>query len=301
MSVTDAKTPMYEARTGICTTDFPKYGAYELFARAAGYGYTVVQFGFQTVDETSFDADGRIEFPDFDSLSPGTISIIERAAMRSGVEVGAVNGTFNAAHPDAEVRAEGVRRFSGLASASRALGCKIITLCSGTRNEGNLWAPHPENGSADAWRDMKDTILRLCEIAEREDITLAVETEVSNVISSPDAARRLLDEVGSPRLKMILDPANLFPPGSARPENVRPVLKSAFGQFGRDIVLAHGKDIRSADDIEFCGTGEGIVDFAYLAQLLREYGFAGDMMLHGIYDERKFTDARRFWERMLRL
>ncbi len=120
MSVTDAKTPMYEARTGICTTDFPKYGAYELFARAAGYGYTVVQFGFQTVDETSFDADGRIEFPDFDSLSPGTISIIERAAMRSGVEVGAVNGTFNAAHPDAEVRRGRAAIFGACVSISGA-------------------------------------------------------------------------------------------------------------------------------------------------------------------------------------
>lgn len=300
MTAKSAQTPLYLTRTGICTTDFPKYGAHELFARAAGYGYAVVQFGFQTVLETSFDADGRIEFPDFDVLAPGTLSVIERAAMRSGVEIGAVNGTFNAAHPDADVRAEGVRRFSGLASAARALGCKIITLCSGTRSEDNLWAPHPENGSAGAWRDMKDTMLRLCGIAEREGITLAVETEAANVISSPEAARRLLDEVGSARLKMILDPANLFPAGSARPENVRPVLKNAFEQFGCDIVLAHGKDIRASDGIDFCGTGEGIVNFAYLAQLLREYGFTGDMMLHGIYDERKFIDARKFWERMSR-
>ena len=51
---------------------------------------------------------------------------------------------------------------------------------------------------------------------------------------------------------------------------------------------------------DFCGTGDGIVDFAYLAELLYEYGFTGDMMLHGIYDEQRFESARLFWERQSR-
>jgi len=289
-------TPLYLRRTGICTTDFPKYSAGELFARAKGYGFDVVQFGFQTVVETEFDADGKIEFPDFSELPAGAMGAIERAALSSGVEVGAINGTFNAAHPEKEVRDEAVRRFLGLAKAAKSLGCGIITLCSGTRCAEDLWTYHPDNGTPEAWRDMMDTMLRLCEIAEREGVTLAVETEASNVISTPERARKLLDEAGSARLKMILDPANLFLPGTAHPENVHPTLRHAFGLFGRDVVLAHGKDIKESEGIEFCGTGEGIVDFAYLAELLCEYGFAGDMMLHGIYDENKFEAARAFWE-----
>lgn len=294
------QTPLFATRTGICTTDFPMYKAEELFSRAKTYGFDVVQFGFQTVLETQFEADGKIEFPDFDTLPAGAMDAILRASERSGVAVTAINGTFNAAHPDPEVRAEAVRRFAGLAKASGLLGCKIITLCSGTRCEDDLWANHPDNGTPEAWHDAKDTMLRLCEIAEREGITLAIETEVSNVVSSPEAARRMMDEVASDRLKMIVDPANLFPPGSARPENVRRILEHAFRLFGRDIVLAHGKDIRESDGIDFCGTGDGIVDFAYLAELLYEYGFTGDMMLHGIYDEQRFESARLFWERQSR-
>lgn len=292
---------LYLTRTGICTTDFYKSPADELFARAAGYGYKVVQFGFQTVTETEFEADGRIEFPDFATLPPGAINIIKRAAERSGVKIIAVNGTFNTAHPDAAVRAEGIRRFEGLVCASLKLGCEIVTLCSGTRCAADLWKTHPDNAAPEAWRDLKDTLLRLCEIAERKNVTLAVETEASNVVSSPGLARRLLDEVNSPRLKMVLDPANLFPPGTAKRENVRPMLKNAFESFGRDLVLAHGKDIRESEEICFCGTGEGIVDFAYMAELLREYGYNGDMMLHGIYDENKFVSAREYWERAAEL
>ena len=189
-----------------------------------------------------------------------------------------------------------MRRFGGFIDAARELGCGIISLCSGTRCRGNLWTAHPDNVTEAAWRDMADTTERLCELAESKGMTLAVETEASNTVSSPERARRLLDEVGSTRLGMILDPANLFPAGAARRENVRSVLKNAFELIGRAVVLAHGKDIKESDKIEFCGTGEGIVDFAYLAELLAEYGFDGDMMLHGIYDEKKFTAARKFWE-----
>lgn len=296
MTEESVKTPLFSARTGVCTTDFQLCKAAETFARAKGYGFDVVQFGFPSVADTEFESDGKIEFPDFDALPSGAMSAIISASERSGVAVTAINGTFNAAHPDPEVRREAVRRFTGLADASNALGCKIITLCSGTRCADDLWTYHPDNTTDEAWRDMLDTMLRICEIAERAGITLAVETEASNVINSPERARRLMDEVGSSSLKMILDPANLFPPGSAHPENVRPTLAHAFELFGHDIVLAHGKDIRESDGIDFCGTGEGIVDFSYMAELLYKYGFTGDMMLHGIYDESKYESARLFWE-----
>ena len=90
------QTPLFATRTGICTTDFPMYKAEELFSRAKSYGFDVVQFGFQTVLETQFEADGKIEFPDFDTLPAGAMDAILRASERSGVAVTAINGTFNA-------------------------------------------------------------------------------------------------------------------------------------------------------------------------------------------------------------
>jgi sugar phosphate isomerase/epimerase len=104
-----------------------------------------------------------------------------------------------------------------------------------------------------------------------------------------------MDAVRSDRLKMILDPANLFHAGEAHPENARRTLDEAFAAFGGDIVAAHGKDIREGDGIAFCGTGRGIVDFPYMAKKLREAGFAGDMFLHGIYDPDDMPRALAHW------
>ena len=287
----------YLRRTGICTTDLTTRPADAMFATIAAAGYTAVQFGFSTVTDTDYTADGKIEFPDCtELLKSGTIERIRKAAEAQGIAIAAVNGTFNMAHPDPAVRAEAIRRFDSFLAASKSLGASIVSLCSGTRCARHLWTYDPANRTDDAWRDMLDSMCRCTELAERHDLILAVETEASNVISTPEDARRLLDTVGSAHLKMILDPANLFLPGAARSENVRPTLRHAFDLFGGDIVLAHGKDIRAGDGIDFCATGEGIVDYPYLAALLREIGFTGDMMLHGIYEEEKFAPARRFWE-----
>ncbi len=290
-------TAAYLRRTGICTTDLTTRPADAMFAAIAEAGYAAVQFGFSTITDTDYTADGKIEFPDCkELLKNGTMERIRNAAEAHGIAIAAVNGTFNMAHPDPAVRAEAVRRFDSFLAASKSIGASIVSLCSGTRCANHLWTYDPANRTDEAWRDMLDSMCRCTELAERYDMILAVETEASNVISTPEDARRLLDTVASRHLKMILDPANLFLPGTARPENVRPTLRHAFDLFGGDIVLAHGKDIHAGDGIDFCATGEGIVDYPYLAALLSEIGFTGDMMLHGIYEEEKFASARRFWE-----
>lgn len=201
------------------------------------------------------------------------------------------------AHPDKDVREEGLRRFELLTKAAEKLGAKYISLCSGTRFANHLWTYSPENGTESAWNDMLDTIKRATELAEKHNITLAIESEAANIIDTPENARRVMDEVGSPNLRMILDCANLFHAGLAHPEYVHDTIKNAFENFGADIVIAHGKDIREGDGIDFCGTGHGIVDFSYTARLLNEYGYRGDMFLHGIYDEADMAGAVAHWKK----
>lgn len=267
-------------RTGICTTDFPyALPAKELFRKAAALGFDSVQLAFSSVAECGFSVSDHIEIPGF--VSESAIEAIVSASRETGVAIGAVNGTWNMAHPDREIREEGLRRMDGFLAAVAALGCPIATLCSGTRSRVHLWHEHVENASAGAWADMLLSMRHAAALAERHGVTLAIETEAANIIDTPEKARRIMDEVDSPRLKMILDCANLFHRSEAHPANVRPVIDRAFGYFGGDIALAHGKDILESDGISFCGAGFGIVDFPYMIASLRRAGFDGDFMLHG--------------------
>ncbi len=277
---------------GVCTTDFPRMGCRELFETMARLGFTQTQFSFDSITEANCYADGRLEIPE--RIEAATVAQVLACSRELGVAVAAVNGTFNAAHPDKAVRAEGVRRFTALADAALALSCRTITLCSGTRNAEDLWAPHQDNDSPDAWRDMIGTLRALCAIAVPRGITLAVETEASNLVDTPQKAAAMLGEVGSPALAMVLDCANLFRPGEAYKKNVRPRMDEAAAAFGARVVLAHAKDIKEGPGVSFCATGEGIVDYPYFYALLRLIGYPGPMMLHGVYSREGLAAASAY-------
>ncbi len=274
---------------GVCTTDFPTLPAEELFAKIAELGFSSVQLCFGSVAETNFACSPHFDIPA--CIPEEAVSAIRSAAEKHRLDIVACNGTFNMAHPNPEIRTEGLKRFEAVARATARLGISYISLCSGTLSEVSMWSPHPQNSSEIAWENMRSTMEAAVKIAERFGIVLAIETEAANVIDTPAKARRIMDEIGSPALKMIIDGANLFHPGTADPRNVRRILTEAFEVFGKDIVLAHGKDIAQGGGIEFVPTGEGIMDFPFFAEKLREYGFSGEMLLHGIFDAEKMKKA----------
>jgi sugar phosphate isomerase/epimerase len=262
-------------KIGICTTDFSVHPVEILFEKIYRFGFDQVQFDFATI--------GEEEMPE--RIDASLVDGILEAAGKRRLDIVAVNGTFNMIDPDRKVREKGTARFEILAEACNRLGCGVISLCTGTRNTESMWKPHPDNSSPQAWEDMLETMGKVVRIAERHHITLGVETEASNVVSTPELARRLLDEVGSPCLKIIMDCANLFHESTAWPDNVRKTIGNAFDLLGHDLVLAHGKDILASPGIQFTAPGKGIVDFDYFLQLLEQYGFKGGMLLHGIKKE----------------
>ena len=253
----------------------------ELFAAVSGYGFTQVQFGYASVYGTDLP----------ESLEPEAVRQIAAQARAHGIEIVAVSGTWNMIHPDVAEREQGLARLAVIAASCQHLGCDFVTLCTGTRNRESMWRWHEDNQTQGAWDDLLVTMQGAVELAERHDLVLGIEVEASNVVNTPERARTLLDTFGSPRLQIIMDVANLFQPGEAREENVRPILDRAFGLLGDDIRIAHGKDIQAGDGLAFTHAGNGIIDFGYYVAKLRASGYTGGMLLHGIKDERYMPEA----------
>ena len=199
---------------------------------------------------------------------------------KRGITIGSVQGTFNMSHPDADFRRAGLRRLRTMAEACPRLGTRKIAICIGTRDPDDMWRHHPENDSPTAWRDMCQCVGEAVEIAEQSDVTLALEPEVNNIVDSAQAARRLLDEIGSPRLRITMDAANLFHAGKL--PRMAEVLDEAFALLGKDIVLAHAKDLSRDGDAGHEAAGKGRLDYGRYLSLLRECGFEGPLLLHGL-------------------
>jgi sugar phosphate isomerase/epimerase len=127
---------------------------------------------------------------------------IRREAAARGIAIASVQGTFNMSHPEAEHRRTGLRRLRVLAEACAQMGTSKIHVCTGTRDRDNMWRRHPENDSPQSWRDMVSCMRDATGIAREANVVLAFEPEVNNVVDSAVKARRLLDEIGSPHLKV---------------------------------------------------------------------------------------------------
>jgi sugar phosphate isomerase/epimerase len=197
-----------------------------------------------------------------------------------GIIMAAVSGTFNMIHPDPQQRRNGLRRLGVLLRACPNLGTSIVTLCTGTRDPQDMWRRHPDNDKADAWRDLLASMLQAVAVAEDVGVTLALEPEVANVVDSARKGRRLLDEIGSPRLRVVMDAANLFHAGQL--PRMHAVLDEAFDLLGRDIVIAHAKDLSHDGEAGHEAAGQGVLDYDYYLTRLRAAGFDGPLILHGL-------------------
>jgi sugar phosphate isomerase/epimerase len=203
--------------------------------------------------------------------------------------VAAVSGTFNMIHPDPGKRRDALRRFGVLACACGQLGARVITLCTGTRDPEDMWRYHPENDSPGAWRDLLASMEQVVRVGEELEVTLAFEPEVNNVVASAEKGRRLLDEMRSPRLKVVMDAANLFREGELR--YVEEVLDTAFESIGEDVVIAHAKDVKSTGEVAAAGSGE--LPYGRYLENLRGVGFEGPLILHGL-GESEIEDSVAF-------
>jgi sugar phosphate isomerase/epimerase len=229
-------------------------------------------------------------------IDPERCSGIRGAMARRGITMAAVSGTFNMGHPDAEHRRAGLERLGVLAAASPLLGTSVITLCTGTRDPQDMWRWHADNNSREAWLDLAETMGQALEIVDQAKVTLAFEPEVSNIVDSARKARKLLDEMRSTRLKVVMDAANLFHAGEL--PRMAEVLEEGFALLGGDIILAHAKDLSRDGEAGHEAAGFGLLDYELYLRLLHDSGFDGPVVLHGL-DESQVPQCALFMREKL--
>jgi sugar phosphate isomerase/epimerase len=258
-------------RVGIFAKTFPRPTLEASLDAAVSHGVHALQFNLALVGG-----------PSLPSAVPAALTERVAAAFAEReLRMVAVSGTYNMAHPDPEVRAGGRARLAAVIEAAPGLGTNVVTLCTGTRSRGDMWTAHPDNATPAAWRDMLESVGAALEVAERCGVVLGVEPEHANVVSDAAAARRLLDELPSSALRIVMDGANLVDPAAL--DDQRRVLVDAFEQLGADIVLAHAKDVRADGTIVAAGRGELAYDD--YVRLLRQAAYDGPLILHGLSED----------------
>ena len=259
-------------------------GIDRIFARIAQDGFETIQFNFSSAGLPSLPKD----WPE------ATIKGVMAGAAQCGLTICALSGTYNMAHPDVARRQADRIGFTNVVRAAQFMKVPLVTLCTGTRHATDMWSAHPDNGSPEAWAALRGELDFALELAERHGVALGVEPEPGNVVGNALNARRLLDEIENPRLKIVMDAANLLPPESQARQHE--VVAEAVSLLGADLALVHTKDVSPTG--EAVAAGRGVVDFHNFLKGILSTGYRGPLVSHN-FPEKDAAYVSGFLRRVL--
>ncbi len=255
-------------RVGIFAKTFAAQGAEASLLAAQEAGYETVQFNMACL--------GLPSMPD--EIAPIIATEIAKASQSTGVSIAAVSATYNMIHPNVEERRTGMQRLETMMQAAREMGTDLVTLCTGTRDPEDQWRHHADNQSREAWADLLAEMEKAVQLAETYSVNLGIEPELANVVCDAKAAQRLIRDIASPRIRIVLDPANVFE--VANEAERRDIIAQAVDLLGDRISMAHAKDRDAAG--QFVAAGTGVIDFAHFVSCLKSAGFDGPLVTHGL-------------------
>ena len=146
---------------------------------------------------------------EIDAVGPRIREEIEKRDMI----ISALGGEANMVHPDEQKRGQAIERLKLLISTCGLIGTSVVATCTGSRHPESMWRKHPDNDTDEAWRVLRNTLEQVLPVAEAAAVDIAFEPEVNNVVNTAKKARRLIDEMGSRYLKVVMDASNLFGDG----------------------------------------------------------------------------------------
>ena len=129
----------------------------------------------------------------------------------------------------------------------------------------------------------------ICELAEKQNVDLGLENVRSCWANTGWNARRIVEAVGSPRLKVVWDPANDFVSGGAE------TYPEGYAQVKPHMAHMHAKDARVVDPsiglTVWERIGDGEVDYeGQMAALIRD-GYTGSISIETHYEPPGKTPA----------
>ena len=162
---------------------------------------------------------------------------------------------------------------------AQALGTNLVRIFS-FRKEMVLFGAEPVI-SEGAWTTLMNRLEEPLQIADDAGITLVMETAISGNVTSAFLARKLIDEIGAPHLKVLWDPcSSLYCTETPYPDG--------YEAIREHIVHVHLKDgvvNLPAATFDFCAMRQGQMDPYYndIVDALKRDGYDGTISLESVY------------------
>ncbi len=181
----------------------------------------------------------------FLSMSEPTASEFRASLKQHNVIVFEVGGYRNILHTDEQARQANLKHLARCLEAADRIGCKMVGTITGSRNpEGNQfgdnYAVHPDNWTLETWKLTVAGIKQILKDTAGVKAALGMEAQVTTNLDGPVAHRNLMEDCGSDRVKVNLDPTNMVHLWNHF--HTTELINECFDLLGEDIFGCHAKD-----------------------------------------------------------
>ena len=202
------------------------------------------------------------------AATPGLAHSVKKGLQ--GLDIAVLGCYLNLTHPDESVYRETVKKYQAHLALANWMQAGVVGTETGNPNKD--YAYEPERSHTD---EALELFIRRVEpvvkTAEKLGATLAIEPVYTHIVSDGKRARRVLDAIASPNLKIILDPINLLHKDNMHRRDE--VIAEAMELLAPEIAIIHIKDYiwdGKSDRPDECAAGLGEMDYSHILNFVKQ-------------------------------
>lgn len=194
--------------------------------------------------------------PTIQQMTPGTANYFASNFNQAGIKISILGSYVNIVATDLDERKQAIENFKKHLHLAKDFNAAMVATETGSVGQGYT----EENFTEEAFQKAVVSVKEMVAEAERFGVIVAIEAGINHPVYTAPLARRLVDEVDSPNLKIILDCANLM--SVSNYERQAEVVAEAFELLDDVIVALHIKDFIVEDNkVIIVPVGHGWMDY----------------------------------------
>ena len=191
--------------------------------------------------------------------------------------------------PDPTVRAAIQRAIARGLEVGGELGAGVVLIRTGSLSPTGSYSPSPRNHEPGRLEILIDELRTVAAAAETAELTVVVETHNLTILGTPEINRLVIDTVGSPRLRVVMDYVNHFQSWEQACSSTARI-NHIFDLMGPIAAIAHLKDLATVDGfvvhLDEAAPGEGCLDLATVVRRWQALRPDGYLLVEHLPDER---------------